>query len=170
MLCCLFSQLSTVVYKQLVICRAEEAAEDDERLSGIMRRLQTLFRTRWLGGSIRPLRSLKHEEVEKERKYFPLCMKEMLRKLQQKNRLRHHERYRFTIFLKDIGLSVEENLAFWEKHYSRSPGGGCEHTWASQRNRYIYSIRHVYGLEGARYIHASHSCSKLQVLIDSLVY
>lgn len=160
---CLFEELSVIVDKQLVSIKAVEAAHEDERLSQVMTRLQLLFKRTWLGNTRQPPRSLKHQEIEAESKYFPLCMKNLFKKLHQTNRLRHPERFRFTLFLKDIGLPLEENIAFWEKYYSKCSVGACEHTWGAHEKRYIYSIRHTYGLEGARYNRPSHSCSKLQV-------
>ncbi|XP_050732971.1 DNA primase large subunit-like isoform X2 [Eriocheir sinensis] len=165
---CLFEELSALVDKQLVSSKAVEAAHEDERLSQVMTRLQLLFRRTWLGGTPRPSRSLKHQEVEAQSKYFPLCMKNLFRKLHQTNRLRHPERFRLTLFLKDIGLPLEENIAFWEKYYSKCSAGACEHTWGAREKRYIYSIRHIYGLEGARYNRPSHSCSTLQSIQPSL--
>lgn len=170
LLCSIFSKLTALVDEQLEAIGAETLASDDKRLSVVMKILQGLFKTKWIGNSIRPLHSLKHEEIERKSTYFPACMKVLFRKLQHTNRLRHSERFRFTIFLKDIGLPLEENIAFWEKYYSKHPGGGCDHSWKMHRHRYIYSIRHIYGLEGMKRVRWSHACSQLQVLSFSFMW
>ena len=54
---------------------------------------------------------------------------------------------------------------FWEREYSLPAGHGsaCSHSWSRCQRRYLYSLRHMYGLEGRRVAFGSHSCRRLQV-------
>ncbi|XP_037077852.1 probable DNA primase large subunit [Pollicipes pollicipes] len=84
--------------------------------------------------------------------------------LRRRHRLPHRDRVALSLFLKDAGLPLEENLRFWQREYSRPAGDGsvCTHTWARCQRRYVYSVRHMYGLEGRRWPCDSHSCETLQ--------
>ena len=73
----------------------------------------------------------------------------------------------FTLFLKEIGMPVHEALMYWRTEYSIAVDNqdGCHHDWKNNEKRYIYNIRHLYGLEGSRINYRSHCCSSLQVFI-----
>lgn len=168
LLCCLFRTLFALGFSQLGASKVDEDIQEDERTAPVIKILYRLYRAHHVGKIMKPLRYLHHKEIEKEVRYFPLCMQELHKVLKHHNRLRHYERYRFSLYLKDIGLPLDENIAFWESYYSkphRSDTGGCQHAWQGCKNRYSYSIRHMYGLEGRKMNCASHSCSSLQVCI-----
>jgi DNA primase large subunit len=68
------------------------------------------------------------------------------------------------LFLKEIGLSVHDSMKFWHYYYSKEKSSSticcnCDHKWS---NKFIYSIRHSYGLEGKMINYEAHSCSKLK--------
>jgi len=71
----------------------------------------------------------------------------------------------YTLFLKEVGMSVYDASVFWRSEYTQASGPGtcCQHDWARDEKRYTYSIRHLYGLEGARVNYRGHSCQTLQV-------
>ncbi|XP_070570523.1 uncharacterized protein [Ptychodera flava] len=96
---------------------------------------------------------------------FPPCMSHLHHKLRQCHRLRHHSRIQYTLFLKEIGLSVSDALQFWKTEYSKTHcghGEGCTHNWAKDGKRYTYNIRHLYGLEGSCTEYRAHSCRSIQ--------
>ncbi|XP_070187199.1 uncharacterized protein [Littorina saxatilis] len=104
------------------------------------------------------------EQVDVLASKYPLCMSILLRSLRQKHRLGHHARIQLTLFLKDLGLPVHHAIALWQREYSQPPGTDCRcsHNWQTDGRRYTYSIRHLYGLEGARRNYRGHSCESLQ--------
>ncbi|KRY24385.1 DNA primase large subunit, partial [Trichinella britovi] len=59
------------------------------------------------------------------------------------------------LFLKKIGLSLNESLKFWEYHFR--PKIDAE----KFQRQYAYSIRHNYGEEGKRADYAVYSCLKI---------
>jgi len=74
----------------------------------------------------------------------------------------------YTLFLKDIGLSVGEALQFWSDEYCKptvehSGSHGCQHNWHHCKSRYMYSVNHLYGLVGKRACYKSYSCHSIQV-------
>ncbi|XP_077297556.1 uncharacterized protein LOC143919218 [Arctopsyche grandis] len=108
--------------------------------------------------------SIKYNEIDKELIYFPLCMKNLHNILRTKHRLSHNERFRYSLFLKDIGLSLQDSIYFWQKEYSKPCDGkvSCSHSWLKDEKKYVYSLRHLYGLEGARKNYTMVKCATIQ--------
>ncbi|KAG0723232.1 putative DNA primase large subunit [Chionoecetes opilio] len=170
LLCCLFSTCYNLAFKHLEQSLVLEKATQDPRVSEVIQMLQTLYRRLCIGETTRPARALRHHEVEGESKYFPPCMRDLHGALKAQHRLRHGERYRYSLYLKDIGVPLKENIAFWENFYLKphsGAAGGCTHAWQGSGKRYIYSLRHMYGQEGHRVNRPSHSCSSLQTIQPS---
>lgn len=110
------------------------------------------------------IKTISHKDVDKESTFFPLCMKNLHNILRKKHRLSHDERFRYSLFLKDIGLPLQEAIYFWRNEYSKSSNGGtCSHTWIRDEKKYIYGLRHLYGLEGARKNYNMSSCTRIQI-------
>ncbi|XP_066264384.1 uncharacterized protein [Branchiostoma lanceolatum] len=98
-------------------------------------------------------------EVDRLVDFFPPCMAHLHRTLRHKHRLKHFSRLQYTLFLKDLGLPVQEAVDFWQQEYSKPAcRDGCTHHWARDGRRYTYNIRHLYGLEGSRINYRSHCC------------
>ncbi|CAM1322077.1 Uncharacterised protein g7986 [Pycnogonum litorale] len=136
--------------------------KEDERLLAILSSIKTEFDDRVVGEhSKQNPNQIGVDDVEDETKYFPPCMKHLHSVLQNSHQLRHHSRIQYTLFLKDIGLSVTSALKFWRQEYSRPCNGGNDR-WKSRRKRYEYGIRHLYGLEGSKRNYRGHCCRALQ--------
>ncbi len=65
------------------------------------------------------------------KKDYPLCALQLHQSLRAHHHLRHHGRQQYGLFLKGIGLSLEEALKFWRAEFSKvmdgdkvSGGGG----------------------------------------------
>ncbi|KAK3856881.1 hypothetical protein Pcinc_036833 [Petrolisthes cinctipes] len=169
LLCSVFRKTLEYGIRQLSESDEEESFFHDPRMVQVKKSLCKLFRRQYRGGGYHVSlahRILRHQEIESQVQYFPLCMQSLHRTLVKNNRLRHHARFRYTLFLKDIGVPWQENVAFWEHYYSRPHSGaaaGCCHTWkGNDGHRYTYGIRHLYGMEGGKKNYTSHSCSALQ--------
>jgi DNA primase large subunit len=74
-------------------------------------------------------------------------------------RLEHHLKFagrqQFGLFLKSIGLALEEALVFWRTAFA---GKYSADAFAKE---YAYNIRHNYGQEGKRANYTSFSCAKI---------
>lgn len=109
---------------------------------------------------------LNHEAVDNEVQFFPPCMVYYHKQLRLKHRLKHQSRINYTLFLKEAGLSIHESLMFWKNEYSQKckdhKETKCLHSWNKDAKRYIYNIRHLYGLEGCRINYRAHTCASLQ--------
>lgn len=86
---------------------------------------------------------------------FPLCMQASHDALRRDAHLKHGARMQYGLFLKGIGLSMEDALAFWQKSFSKS------FTPDEFLKKYAYNIRHNYGKEGNRKDYTAYSCGKI---------
>lgn len=86
---------------------------------------------------------------------FPLCMRNLYGHLKDSHHLKHAGRMQLGLFLKGIGLSLEDAMAFWKTEFcKRIPGDAFE-------KQYAYNIRHTYGREGKRADLSAFSCMKV---------
>lgn len=94
--------------------------------------------------------------------HFPMCMANLHRTLRRDAHLKHFGRLQYTLFLKGIGLSLEECLIFWRSSFSRI-------TDDTFNKNYRYNVRHAYGDVGSDANrrgggYSPYSCQK--ILID----
>jgi DNA primase large subunit len=70
--------------------------------------------------------------------HFPLCMSHLHKTLRENSHLKHFGRLQYTLFLKGIGLSLEECLVFWRRSFKLM-------TDEKFNQNYKYNVRHAYG-------------------------
>lgn len=105
------------------------------------------------------------KNIDIEIKNFPLCMQHLHIKLRTTHRLSHYARFYYSLFLKDGGMKLEDAINYWKEEYSKphSCSSNCLHNWKSNERKFIYSIRHLYGLEGSRKNYKSPTCELICV-------
>lgn len=86
---------------------------------------------------------------------YPLCMKQLHETIRQQHHLKHFARLQFGLFLKGIGLSLEEAIMFWRQEFTKSMDVD------KFDKQYAYNIRHSYGKEGKRTSYTPYSCMKI---------
>ncbi|XP_041803558.1 DNA primase large subunit [Chelmon rostratus] len=89
-------------------------------------------------------------------KSFPLCMRQLHQNLRETHHLRHGGRMQYGLFLKGIGLSLEQALQFWRSEFVRGKVDADKFDKA-----YAYGIRHMFGKEGKRADYTPYSCMKV---------
>ena len=87
------------------------------------------------------------------REHAPLCMRHLQETLSAKHHLLHQSRLQYNLFLKELGLPVEEALVFWRRSFSQMTD--------DQFKSHRYNIRHGYGLEGGRHNYPARSCTTI---------
>ncbi|KAI0690047.1 DNA primase large subunit [Cytidiella melzeri] len=88
------------------------------------------------------------------RKHFPMCMRHLHESLRRDKHLKHHARLQYGLFLKVLGLSIDEAVTFWRRSFSTMQDDKFN-------KEYKYNIRHSYGLEGKRANYPARSCQQI---------
>ncbi|KAG5648781.1 hypothetical protein DXG03_000130 [Asterophora parasitica] len=139
--------------------------DEDTRLVPILDNLSQGFLagvpSQWAGsGEAINSDDIKAEMVDDlAKKHFPICMRSMHDNLRRDHHLKHLGRLHYGLFLKVLGLSIEEAVVFWRKSFDRL-------TDDKFNKEYKYNIRHSYGLEGKRANYAAKSCQQLLTSSD----
>jgi DNA primase large subunit len=85
---------------------------------------------------------------------MPLCMMQLQRGLEDDKKLKHFGRLQYGLFLKGAGLSMDDSLAFFQRHFTTVTGEQFQ-------KEYSYNIRHMYGKEGKRANYTPYSCTRI---------
>jgi DNA primase large subunit len=86
---------------------------------------------------------------------FPLCMRELHRNLKENHHLKHFGRLQYGLFLKGIGLTMEDSIKLWRTEFTKKM------TNDKFERGYVYNIRHSYGKEGKRADYTPWSCARI---------
>ncbi|CAL8105466.1 unnamed protein product [Calicophoron daubneyi] len=86
---------------------------------------------------------------------FPPCMSQLHEALKNNHHLRHAGRMQYGLFLKGIGVPLEESLKFWRTAFSP------KYDSDQFARNYAYGVRHNYGKEGKRADYTPYSCVKI---------
>ncbi|KAL9047824.1 MAG: hypothetical protein Q9162_007937 [Coniocarpon cinnabarinum] len=124
--------------------RALPRLDEDDRLSPILQHLSQNFNAP--GSTYTSDSSLDAEmdgnisagSIDGLSNHFPLCMRNLHIQLRKNSHLKHYGRLQYTLFLKGIGLSLEECLIFWRHSFKLI-------TDDTFNKEYRYNVRHAYG-------------------------
>ena len=122
--------------------RALPRLDEDDRLTPILNHLSQNFTTpdASYSSSATSLSGadISARNIDTLSSSFPLCMQHLHRSLRRDAHLKHYGRFQYTLFLKGIGLNLEECLVFWRSGFSKI-------TDDQFNKEYRYNVRHVYG-------------------------
>ena len=116
--------------------------DEDDRLTPILNHLSKNFTTPDAGfsesDSSMAGAPINAANIDSLSQHFPLCMKHLHSTLRKQSHLKHFGRLQYTLFLKGIGLSLEDCLVFWRQSFSKV-------TDDTFNKEYRYNVRHAYG-------------------------
>ncbi|OAL71004.1 DNA primase large subunit [Trichophyton violaceum] len=122
--------------------RALPRLDEDDRLSPILQHLSKNFGTADSsyseGEGAVPGAPINAASVDVLAQHFPLCMRNLHMQLRKNAHLKHFGRLQYTLFLKGIGLSLDDCLVFWRRSFRNI-------TDDEFNSRYKYNVRHAYG-------------------------
>ncbi|KAL8694418.1 MAG: hypothetical protein Q9218_000910 [Villophora microphyllina] len=143
--------------------RALPRLDEDDRLSPILEHLSKNFATpdSTLADSdtMLPGASINASSIDSLSRHFPLCMRNLHIILRKNSHLKHFSRLQYTLFLKGLGLSMEDCLIFWRQSFRLI----TDETFSKE---YRYNVRHAYGDVGGDAIrrgrgYSPFSCQKI---------
>ena len=139
------------------------AEEDDQRLVILIKRIRNQISDRTFQRDLYCVNDIKAEEVDSMSKDFPMCFQRVHENLKSHHRLGHHARVAYTLFLKEIGLPLDQALKFWSQHYSKHSKNTekCSHSWQENHKKFEYSINHLYGNAGGAKNYSAHGCESI---------
>lgn len=143
--------------KQLnITAKALPRLDESDRLMPILLSLakKSLSKEYFLGGEGYK-NEVRADDVSKLVLHFPPCMRNLQSNLSQNAHLKHNARIQYGLFLKGIGLSLEEALIFWRTSFSKMNDDEFN------KKGYVYNIRYNYGMEGKRTNYTPYSCMKM---------
>lgn len=83
---------------------------------------------------------------------FPLCMLNLYEHLHSSHHLKHDGRHQLRLFLKGIGMTLENHIEFWRREMApKTPEDKF-------RKDHLYNIRHAHGKEGGRKDYTPMNC------------
>ena len=82
-------------------------------------------------------------------------MSELHLHLRKEHTLKHTGRQQYGLFLKGIGVSLDDSIEFFKREFTKRIPEGKFH------KEYTYNIRHNYGKEGKRADYTAWNCSKI---------
>jgi len=101
--------------------RALPRMDEDNRLSPILTHLSKSFTAPDAvyadASSISDTTHISANMIDALSKHFPLCMQNLHRELRKNNHLKHFGRLQYTLFLKGIGLDMNECITFWRQSF-----------------------------------------------------
>ncbi|XP_045150778.1 DNA primase large subunit [Echinops telfairi] len=136
--------------------RALPAVQSDERLQPLLNHLSHSYTGQdySIQGHVGKI-SL--EQIDSlSMKSFPPCMRQLHKALRENHHLRHGGRMQYGLFLKGIGLTLEQALQFWKQEFIRGKMDPDKFD-----KGYSYNIRHSFGKEGKRTDYTPYSCLKI---------
>ncbi|CAJ0573522.1 unnamed protein product, partial [Mesorhabditis spiculigera] len=86
---------------------------------------------------------------------FPLCMRTIHQRLRADHHIKHGARQQYGLFLKAIGLPLDEAMAFMREEFTKKVDA------EKFEKQYGYNIRHQYGKEGRRKDYPALSCQAI---------
>ncbi|KAF9100597.1 hypothetical protein BGX27_000324 [Mortierella sp. AM989] len=130
--------------------RALPRMEEDDRLMPVLNNINKQylgreFTTSAIAGEIQA------QDVDGLKAHMPLCMEHLHNELRREKHTRHGSRMQYGLFLKGIGLSLEQALIFWQMAFEKL-------TPDQFNKQYAYNVRHLYGMEGKRTDYTPYSC------------
>ncbi|CAB4068170.1 PRI2 [Lepeophtheirus salmonis] len=146
---------SLLTQNLVLTCKTLPNLDEDERLVKMLNDLDK----RYVGkdySNVASDRVLPEHIAPLSEKSFPLCMKHIHDTLTNDHHIKYRARIQYGLFLKGIGLTLEDALSFFKGEFTKS------HVKLDTFDKeYTYNIRYNYGLEGKKVNWAPWNCIKI---------
>lgn len=153
----ILNEFRTKLSKALALtARSLPAVQSDERLQPLLNHLSHSYTGQDYSAQ-GSAGKISLEQIDSlSTKSFPPCMRQLHKALRDNHHLRHGGRMQYGLFLKGIGLTLEQALQFWKQEFIRGKMDPDKFD-----KGYSYNIRHSFGKEGKRTDYTPFSCLKI---------
>ncbi|XP_036173379.1 DNA primase large subunit isoform X1 [Myotis myotis] len=153
----ILNEFRTKLSKALALtARSLPAVQSDERLQPLLNHLSHSY-TGQDYSTLGSAGKISLDQIDSLcTKSFPPCMRQLHKALRDTHHLRHGGRMQYGLFLKGIGLTLEQALQFWKQEFIRGKMDPDKFD-----KGYSYNIRHSFGKEGKRTDYTPFSCLKI---------
>lgn len=128
--------------------------ETDERLFHLLKSLHTSYTGK--DYTLNKEASVPIESLDQlSKKSYPLCMRACHEHLRANHHLKHSGRMQYGLFLKGIGVSLEDSIRFWREEFTKKIDPD------KFAKSYEYNIQHNYGKKGSMVNYTPYSCLKI---------
>lgn len=127
--------------------------ESDERLWAIIKSVHTSYTGKDYAVGSNEVAIENLDQLSK--KSYPLCMRMSHDFLRETHKLKHTGRLQYGLFLKGIGVTLEDSLRFWRAEFTKIMDP------EKFEKEHRYNIRYNYGKEGSRTNWSPWSCLKV---------
>lgn len=139
-----------------VTARGIPHLEEDDRLLPLLSNLSKQYLGEDYGKKIPSGGNIRLEDMDNHsRTSFPLCMRQLHSSLRENHHLKHGGRQQYGLFIKGIGLTMDQALKFWRNEFTKLMDVD------KFEKSHTYNIRHNYGQEGKRTNYTPYSCMKI---------
>jgi len=138
-------------------CRVLPVLEEDQRLVNLVTNLDKRYTGEDYGSKGSAERIVPAQIPELSQRNFPLCMKSMQEVLETTHHVKYKSRLQYGLFLKGIGLSLEDAMKFWRGEFTKSANCDVD----KFEKEYSYGIRYNYGKEGKKKNWQPYDCMKI---------
>lgn len=150
----LLAQYKTHLKQSLAVaCHHLGEIEQDERLVSLLKGLHQSYAGNDYSNTKAavPIETLDSLSV----KSFPLCMRQVHEYLRSAHHLKHGGRLQYGLFIKGIGVTLEDSLRFWREEFTKIMD------LDKFEKQYAYNVRYNYGKEGSKKNYTPYSCMKI---------
>eukprot|EP00069_Balaena_mysticetus_P020318 bmy_12789T0 len=153
----ILNEFRTKLSKVLALtARSLPAVQTDERLQPLLNHLSHLYTGQDYSTQANVGKVSLDQIDSLSTKSFPPCIDQLHKALRENHHLRHGGRMQYGLFLKDIGLTLEQAWQFWKQTFIRGKMDPDKFD-----KGYSYNIRHSFGKEGKRTDYTLYSCLKI---------
>jgi len=139
----------------VLTCRALPVLEDDSRLVNLVTNLDKRYTGEDYGNTKSGGRVMPQEIDSLSKRNFPLCMKSMQEVLSSTNKIKYKARLQYGLFLKGIGLTLEDAMKFFRGYFTK------QMDMDKFDKEYAYGIRYNYGKEGKKKNWQPYDCMRI---------
>eukprot|EP00501_MAST-03F_sp_TOSAG23-6_P001327 GSMAST32.ASY1.ANO1.1375.1 assembled CDS len=128
----------------------------DNRLTPLLKNISRQYLGKDYSADVKILDKVTPAMIDSlSRSSMPMCMNNLHTAMRQQHHLKYEGRQQYGLFLKGIGLSLEDAMTFWKNTFTKKMSSD------DFDKKYAYNIRHSYGKEGKRANYTPHGCMKI---------